>query len=78
MILNWCQSGIDINADHITGRIGDCKSIEELLTLYKMFPQFQGALHSEYERKKRELIISTPSDETKHLSTTKTYTNGTV
>ena len=78
MILNWCQSGIDINADHITGRIGECKSIEELLTLYKMFPQFQGALQGEYERRKRELIITAPSDETKHLSTTKTYTNGTV
>ena len=78
MILNWCQSGIDINADHITDRIGECKSIEELLTLYKMFPQFQEALQGEYERRKRELIITAPTDETKHLSTTKTYTNGTV
>jgi hypothetical protein len=43
-----------------------------------MFPQFQGALQGEYERRKRELIITAPTDETKHLSTTKTYTNGTV
>ena len=50
----------------------------EVLTLYKMFPQFQGALQGEYERRKRELIITAPTDEAKHLSTTKTYTNGTV
>jgi hypothetical protein len=63
MILNWCQSGIDIKADHITGRIGECKSIEELLTLYKMFPQFQRALQGEYERRKRELKITAPTDD---------------
>ena len=62
MILNWCQSGIDINADHITGRIGECKSIEELLTLYKMFPQFQGALKSEFELRKRELVVNQPDE----------------
>jgi hypothetical protein len=78
MILDWCQKESEITADNISNRIGECKSIQNLLSLYKMFPQFQGALHSEYERKKRELIISAPSDETKQLSTNKTYTNGTV
>jgi hypothetical protein len=43
-----------------------------------MFPQHQTGLKPEFERKKRELILTTPSDETKHLSTTKTYNNGTV
>jgi hypothetical protein len=31
MILNWCQTETDITAEHITERIGDCKSIEHLL-----------------------------------------------
>jgi len=78
MILNWCQTGIDITAEHITERIGECKSIEHLLSIYKMFPQHQNGLKPEFERKKRELILTTPSDETKNLSTTKTYNNGKV
>ena len=59
MILNWCQTGTDITAEHITERIGDCKSIEHLLSLYKMFPQFQGELKPEFEQRKRELVINT-------------------
>jgi hypothetical protein len=75
MILNWCQSGIDINADHITGRIGECKSIEELLTLYKMFPQYQRALKLEFEKRKRELVIN-HHDERKSLAQSVNYSNG--
>jgi hypothetical protein len=78
MILNWCQTGADINADHITGRIGECKSIEELLTLYKMFPQFQGTLKPEFETRKRELIVHAPSDENKILSAVSIFSNGRI
>ncbi len=60
MILNWCQTGIDITAEHITERIGECKSIEHLLSLYKMFPQHQTGLKPAFERKKRELILTAP------------------
>jgi len=42
-ILDWCLSGTDVNADDISDRIGECKSINELLTLYKTFPQFKIA-----------------------------------
>jgi hypothetical protein len=76
MILNWCQSGIDINANHITGRIGECKSIEELLTLYKMFPQFQGALKPEFEQRKREIIINTSDGAKDELRGISTHANG--
>lgn len=76
LILNWCQTGIDINADHITGRIGECKSIEELLTLYKMFPQFQASLKSEFEQRKRELVINTSNDAREGLTSSRSYSNG--
>lgn len=76
MILNWCQSGIDINADHITGRIGECKSIEELLTLYKMFPQFHGALKLEFEQRKRELVINRLNDDKEELINSGIHKNG--
>jgi hypothetical protein len=77
MILNWCLSGSEITADVILGRIGDCTTIQELLSLYKMFPQFQEVLKEEYQNKKRQLIINQP-DERKELSTsiTKTQNNG--
>jgi hypothetical protein len=77
MILNWCQSGSEITADVILGRIGDCSTIKELLSLYRMFPQFQESLKEEYQNKKRQLIINEP-DERKELSTsiTKIQNNG--
>ena len=77
MILNWCQSGSEITGDVILGRIGDCSTIQELLSLYRMFPQFQESLKEEYQNKKRQLIINQP-DERKELSTsiTKTQNNG--
>lgn len=76
MILNWCQMGEAINEDMIYGRIGECKSIQELLSLYKMFPQYQEVLKPEYEKRKRELILTAKkedfathfSDTSKHLS----------
>jgi hypothetical protein len=52
MILNWCQSGKELNSDEITGHISECKSIEELLTLCKMFPQYQKLLRQEFEKQK--------------------------
>ena len=29
----WCEQGVCVTVDEITGRIGDCKSIQELLSL---------------------------------------------
>ena len=77
MILNWCQSGNEITGDVILEKIGDCSTIQELLSLYRMFPQFQEVLKEEYQNKKRQLIINQP-DERKELSTsiTKIQNNG--
>ncbi len=60
LILNWCLSGEEITNDSITDRIGKCDSMQELLNLYKMFPQHQTGLKPEYERRKRELILTSP------------------
>jgi hypothetical protein len=56
-IADWCNSGESVTVDIVSSRIGSCKSIQELLTLYKMYPQFQEVLQKEYEEKKRELIL---------------------
>jgi hypothetical protein len=77
MILNWCQSGEEINSDVIFGRIGECTSIQDLLSLYRMFPQFQESLKPEFERKKRELIMTAPPSELiTPVKIIKTHSNG--
>jgi hypothetical protein len=77
MILNWCQSGSEITADVILGRIGDCSTIQELLSLYRMFPQFQESLKPEFEKRKRELVITTTeTDARKALLSQTIHNNG--
>jgi hypothetical protein len=58
LIQHWCQTGEQIEVDEMSERIGSCLSMEELLTLYNMFPQYQEVLNAEFKRRKRELIMS--------------------
>jgi len=57
-IRDWCNSGMVLKATDVSVRINECKSISELLDLFKQFPQFNKTLLPEYEAKKRELIIN--------------------
>lgn len=54
-IVEWCNG---ISVDDVTGRINDCKSIGELLQLYKTYPQYKESLKPEFEQRKRQIIIS--------------------
>ncbi len=74
-ILEWCNRGKEVSVDDITVRIGECKSIQELLSLYNMFPQFKEALKPEYETQKRRLLIS--QDITSKIANQKINKNGT-
>jgi hypothetical protein len=76
MILNWCQMG-DIDTNNIHTRISECKSMQELLTLYKMFPKFQQSLKPEFENQKRKLII-TSEDERKSIFQSPLHKNGII
>ena len=57
-IRDWCNSGADISVDDISVRIGECKSIQELLDLYKGYPQFKAILQPEFETRKRQILIN--------------------
>jgi hypothetical protein len=57
MILTWCNIGRDISAADVSARIGECRSINDLLDLYKMHPQFRAGLKPEFEQRKREIIL---------------------
>lgn len=55
-IADWCNSGSIVSAEEVNAKIGSCKSIQELLKLYRMYPQYQEVLKKGYEMKKCELV----------------------
>lgn len=57
-IAQWCNTGSEPSVDDVVDRINQSKSIQELLTLYNQFPQFQETLRPEYEAQKRRIIVS--------------------
>lgn len=75
LIREWCNAGVDVNIDDVSARIGDCKSIQELLSLYKEYPQFKEVLKPEYEQQKRTILINQEVITT--LATQKASSNGT-
>lgn len=75
LIADWCNSGDAVTVDEVSSRIETSISIEELLTLYKMYPQYQEVLHKGYQQKKRELILQAP-DERSEIAKRHTSPNG--
>ena len=73
-IRNWCNSGAEITVADISERIGETKSLQELLELYKQYPQFKAALQPEYENRKRQLIVG--NDAKQNLLTQPIHSNG--
>ena len=77
LIADWCNNGDPVSVDDMTERIQNCKSVPELLTLYKMFPQYQESLKPEFEKRKRELVVSfTDKEALVHLTNLKASQNG--
>jgi hypothetical protein len=74
-ILAWCNEGADISVDELTYRIGETKSIKELLDLYQTFPQYKQVLKPEYELRKRQILIN--REVQNDLNNLKTASNGT-
>ena len=58
LIRDWCNAGTDIKVDDLSNKINDCKSIAELLELYKLYPQFKEVLKPEFEQQKRSILIN--------------------
>ena len=72
-ILDWCNKGKPISVDDVTQRINDCASIQELLSLYNLFPQYKEVLKLEFEQRKRTILMANPS-----LTNQNNVTNGTA
>lgn len=74
-IKNWCERNEEEQSIDISERINDCRSIQELLDLYKQYPQYREARKAEFEQHKRKLILQ---QETSSVITNKTFNpNGT-
>ena len=56
-IYNWCNAGNDIKPSDISDSIYKCNTIDELLELYNLHPQFKEVLKKEYEKRKREILM---------------------
>jgi AAA domain len=74
-ILSWCNEGSDITVDDVSTRIGEAKSIKELLELYQTFPQYKQILLPEFELRKRQILIN--QEVRVDLNNLKKATNGT-
>lgn len=57
VIIQWCNGGHKIQPDQLSARIGECKSISELLDLYHRHPEYQNSFKKEFEQQKRRLLI---------------------
>ena len=60
-LLKWCNEGKEISVSEVSSKINNCKTISELITLFKEVPQFNESLKPDFEKKKRELVISNNS-----------------
>ena len=58
-IKEWCNVVTTVSADHVASRISDCKSLGELLALYKTFPQYNDILRDQYESRKLQILTRT-------------------
>ncbi len=58
LIQSWCNDGTDIMPNDVSVRINESKSLNELFTLFKSYPQFKEVLRPEFEQRKREIVLS--------------------
>lgn len=56
-LLDWCNGVEAINPIDVSVRINECKTLNELLQIFNLFPQFKQSLLPEFEQRKREIIL---------------------
>ena len=78
-IKDWCnectQQNLLPSNEEILIRVNDCKSLDELLSLYNQHPDKQKLLHPEFTKKRQQLLLQ---NDTKNIAQQKTSSNGTT
>jgi cellulose biosynthesis protein BcsQ len=57
IIKNWCENNDSAPAVDIIEQINTCNSLPELIELYKQNPQYQQSHRTDFEQRKRKLIL---------------------
>ena len=82
-ILNWCNQGteplsieqqIETNTDEIIKRVESCKTVTELISLYKLYPKYQESLLHQFTAK-RQLLENKPITNIQNISNNGTTIN---
>ena len=82
-ILDWCNQGteplsieqqIEANTDEIIKRVESCKTVNELIALYKLYPKYQESLLHQFTAK-RQLLENNPITNTQNISNNGTTIN---
>jgi hypothetical protein len=82
-ILDWCNQGteplsiekqIEANTDEIIKRVESCKTVNELIALYKLYPKYQESLLHQFTAK-RQLLENKPITNTQNISNNGTTIN---
>lgn len=75
----WCNASyppLNIPSnEEIIKRVDDCKSLKELLGLYNLYPEKQIVLHTEFTKRRQQLLLT---NDTKNIAHQKTSPNGTT
>lgn len=74
-IADWCNSGSEVSMEEVSKRISEMMSVKELLSLYQLFPQYNDVLKSEFELRKRQILIN--QNVNQQLSNQNSNQNGT-
>lgn len=62
LLRDWCMGGSPATEDYVTGRINGCKSLNELLQVYRHYPQYHKTLLPAFEQRKKQIILTAKSD----------------
>src|ERR1017187_2048550 len=83
IILKWCNQGVDplsiaeqieANTDEIIKRVEACKTVNELIALYKLYPKYQESLIHQFTGK-RQLLENKTITNTQNINNNGTPIN---
>jgi hypothetical protein len=76
LIRDWCNQGVYVPLEEVSKRISDCKTVGELLDLYKENMDYRDILKPEFEQRKRQILVH--QEVSSELSKLKIHANGTA
>ena len=76
LIRDWCNQGVYVPVDEVDRKIGECKTVGELLDLYKQHLEYRDILKPAFEQRKKQILIH--QELVSELTNQKIHTNGTA